>query len=162
MGKADIESDVFRRVMGHFPTGVTVVAARDVDGEPYGLTVNSFASVSLDPPLVLVCIDRRANSHDRLVETGTFTVSVLAANQAHIAARFASTPSRERFKDLPWGISAAGDPVVEDAAAWLECSLRESHEAGDHTILVGRVESVGQRDAEALVFHRGRYRTFAP
>jgi 3-hydroxy-9,10-secoandrosta-1,3,5(10)-triene-9,17-dione monooxygenase reductase component len=162
MGKADIESDVFRRVMGHFPTGVTVVAARDVDGEPYGLTVNSFTSVSLDPPLVLVCIDRQANSHDRLVETRTFAVSVLAANQAHIAARFASAPSWGRFEDLAWGVSPAGDPIVEKAAAWVACSLMESHEAGDHTILVGRVESVGERDADALIFHRGRYRTFAP
>ena len=162
MGKADIESDEFRRVMGHFPTGVTVVAARDANGEPYGLTVNSFTSVSLDPPLVLVCIDREANSHDRLLETSTFTVSVLAAHQGAIAARFASTPSRERFKDLDWGVSSTGDPVVEGAAAWVECSLREVHDAGDHTILLGRVESVGDRDVDALVFYRGLYRMFAP
>jgi flavin reductase (DIM6/NTAB) family NADH-FMN oxidoreductase RutF len=159
MGKADIESRTFRRMMGRFPTGVTVVAARNVDGEPYGLTVNSFTSVSLDPPLVLVCIDRKANSHDPLLASDTFAVSILAAHQADIAARFADAPSDERFHDLPWEAGPNGDPILEGAAAWVACSVWESHGAGDHTILVGRVESLGEGDADALVFHRSRYGT---
>jgi flavin reductase (DIM6/NTAB) family NADH-FMN oxidoreductase RutF len=159
MGNVDIESEAFRRVMGHYPTGVTVVAARDEHGEPYGLTVNSFTSVSLDPPLVLVCIDHAAKSHDPLLAADTFSVSVLAAHQKDIAARFASTPSAERFLDLAWESSPTGDPVLEGAAAWVGCSLWESHDAGDHTILVGRVESMGDRDVAALVFHRSRYGT---
>lgn len=162
MGKADIDKEVFRRVMSHFPTGVTVVAARDGDGEPYGLTVNSFTSVSLDPPLILVCIDHDSSSHDRLLEARTFTVSVLAADQAHIAARFSSTPSAERFRDLVWKGGPTGDPVVEGAAACLACSLRETHTAGDHTIVVGHVEAMDARDVDALVFYRRRYGVVAP
>lgn len=159
MGKADIESGAFRRVMGHYPTGVTVVAARGEDGEPYGLTVNSFTSVSLDPPLVLVCIDHASKSHDRLLAADTFTISVLAAHQADLAVRFAGAPSAERFHDLAWGESPTGDPVLAGAAAWVACSLWEAHGAGDHTILVGKVESMGERDVDALVFHRSRYGT---
>jgi flavin reductase (DIM6/NTAB) family NADH-FMN oxidoreductase RutF len=158
-GEGGIEADVFRRVMGHFPTGVTVVAASDASGEPYGLTVNSFTSVSLDPPLVLVCIDQAANSHDRLLAADGFTVSVLAADQAGIAARFATTPSQQRFRDLTWEWSPRGDPVVKGSAAWLACTLRSWQRAGDHTILVAHVDALGDRDTDGLVFHRGRYGT---
>jgi len=146
-----------RDVMSQFPTGVTVVAAMDSEGRPFGLTVNSFTSVSLDPPLILVCIDRGAASHDPLMAASHFTVNVLASGQSDVADRFATEPARARFEDVPWHESALGAPLVERAAAWLECSRHEVHEGGDHSILVGRVESADSREGPVLLFHRGQY-----
>ena len=145
-----------REVMACHPTGVTVVAVCDRAGEPYGLTVSSFTSVSLDPPLVLVCIGHESSSHDRLVEANSFAVNVLSAGQAAVAARFASGPSTGRFDDLDWAPSPSGDPILAETGAWLDCSLDEVLTAGDHSILLGRVESSGLSDQPALVFHRGR------
>jgi len=145
-----------RDVMACHPTGVTVVAACDQAGEPYGLTVNSFTSVSLDPPLVLVCIGHESSSHDRLVGASGFAVNVLSAGQGAVAARFASEPSAGRFDDLDWAPSPSGDPVLAETVAWLDCTLDEVLTAGDHSILLGRVESSGLSDQPALVFHRGR------
>jgi flavin reductase (DIM6/NTAB) family NADH-FMN oxidoreductase RutF len=152
----------FRQVMGVFPTGVTVVAARGKDGDPCGLTVNSFTSVSLDPPLILVCIDRDSSTHDRLVEVGTFTVSILAAHQTDLATRFAFDPAEARFRDEEWRSEHDGALVPEGAAAWMVCDLDAVHEGGDHSILVGRVRHLGAGDSEALVFYRGRYGTVSP
>jgi len=145
-----------REVMAAYPTGVTIVAACDEHGTPYGLTVNSFTSVSLDPPLVLVCIGHSSSSHDRLVEADGFTVSVLAHDQGGLAMRFASEPSEGRFDEVEWAESPSGDPVLRDAVAWLDCELAEVLRGGDHSILLGRVTSAGSTDRAALVFHRGR------
>ena len=149
----------FRQVMGVFPTGVTVVAALGVDGNPCGLTVNSFTSVSLDPPLVLVCIDRSSSTHDRLVGAPAFTVSILGSHQREMASRFAFDPSEDRFRDGEWRSEPGGALVPEGAAAWVVCDLEAVHEGGDHSILVGRVRSMGAGGAEALVYYRGRYGT---
>lgn len=148
--------------MGRYPTGVTVVTARDPSGVPAGLTVNSFTSVSLDPPLVLVCIDRASNSHDLLVEAGRFRINVLADDQTEVAARFATGPSEERFDGLAWAEQDPGPPRIAGVAAWLDCDLEAVHAGGDHSILVGRVQAVGTTDREALVFHRGAYGVFTP
>ena len=149
----------FRQVMGLFPTGVTVVAARTSDGAPCGLTVSSFTSVSLDPPLVLVCIDRASSTHDSLVQSSAFTVSILAADQTELATRFAYGPSESRFRDEDWRSEPGGGLVPRGAAAWLVCDLHAVHDGGDHSILLGRVRSLGAGSAEALVFYRGRYTT---
>ena len=145
-----------RDVMARYPTGVTIVAACEPGGAPFGLTVNSFTSVSLDPPLVLVCIGHSSSSHDRLVSGRGFAVNVLAADQGDVALRFASEPSHGRFDDVEWGRSPSGDPVLSGAAAWLDCVLDEVLTGGDHSILLGRVESSGLSERPALVFHRGR------
>lgn len=145
-----------REVMAGFPTGVTIVAACDDTGVPYGLTVNSFTSVSLEPPLVLVCIDHSSSSHDRLVTAGTFTVNILSGDQEAVAKRFSSDPSESRFDEVAWRPGPAGDPLLVDGVAWLGCSLDRALGAGDHTILVGRVETAGASDRHALLFHRGR------
>lgn len=147
----------FRQVLGAFPTGVTIVATRDADDAPCGMTVNAFTSVSLQPPLVLVCIQQRASSHDRLLESGSFAVSILARNQAALAARFATDPADVRFLEIDWHEGPTGDPVVDGAAAWMACSLESVHPGGDHSILVGRVEQLRLGDADALVFYRGTY-----
>ena len=159
-GWVNEETDTGRRlrdVMSRFPTGVTVVAAVGPEGRPFGLTVNSFTSVSLDPPLVLVCIDREAASHDPLMASSHFAVNVLASEQPDVADRFAGEPARSRFDDVSWQASALGAPLVEGAAAWLECSRHEVYEVGDHSILVGKVESTGAREGASLLYHRGRY-----
>jgi len=143
--------------MSRFPTGVTVVAAVDGKGMPFGLTVNSFTSVSLDPPLVLVCIDEGAASHDPLMAASHFTVNVLASGQSDVADRFAADPAHTRFDDVPWYESALGTPIIEGAAAWVECSRLEVHRAGDHSILIGRVESSQGGHGSVLLFHQGRY-----
>jgi flavin reductase (DIM6/NTAB) family NADH-FMN oxidoreductase RutF len=143
--------------MGMFPTGVTVVAARNPNGTPLGLTVNSFTSVSLDPPMVLVCIDREASSHDRLVRSDSFAVSILSTVQAPVARTFAQEPSESRFEGVGWATGPTGDPLMEGCAAWVACSLDAVHPAGDHSILVGRVQACGVGRGEALAFYRSRY-----
>lgn len=147
--------------MGRFPTGVTVVAALDPAGAALGLTVNAFTSVSLDPPLVLVCIDRRASSHDPLMSASHFTVNILGADQADVATRFASEPSQGRFDDVAWRPGRTGAPLLEGVTAWLECSRYQVLDGGDHSILVGRVEGVGDQPGPSLVFHRGSFESTA-
>jgi flavin reductase (DIM6/NTAB) family NADH-FMN oxidoreductase RutF len=152
-----VDERSFRKAMGTFPTGVTVVTARAGEDDPVGLTVNAFTSVSLDPPLVLVCIDRASGSHDRIVSAGAFAVNVLSSAQGALARRFASDPASERFTGVPWRSGPGGAPVLEGAVAWLACTLHAAHAAGDHTILVGRVEAVGAGEGEALAFYRGAF-----
>ena len=145
-----------RDVMGSFPTGVTIVAACDDAGQPFGLTVNSFTSVSLDPPLVLVCIGHSSTSHERLVSGSHFCVNVLSDEQGAAAMRFASDPSEGRFDEVAWSPGPSGSPVLEGSVAWLDCALDEVLTGGDHSILLGRVESTFVTGRPALVFHRGR------
>lgn len=156
-GKAEGDPPL-REVMAAYPTGVAVVGTCDRSGLPYGLTVNSFTSVSLEPPLVLVCIGRSSTWHDRLVASPTFAISVLGAHQEVAADRFAREPSDGRFDGLPWTACASGPPVLDGAVAWLECSRHDVVEAGDHSILIGRVERSGVAEGRALLFHRGRLR----
>ena len=145
----------FRTVLSCFPTGVTIVATRGPDGSPVGLTVNSFTSVSLDPPLVLVCINRHANSHDPLLAAPGFTVSILSGAQVDLATRFAMRPSEGRFEGVAWSPAPSGNPVLTGCAAWLDCSIHEVVNAGDHTIILGKTEAAGWTDQPALLFHRG-------
>lgn len=152
------KSRSLREVMSSYPTGVTIVAGCGADGDPYGLTVNSFTSVSLDPPLVLVCIDRNATSHDRLTEAGHFSISILSADQGDIAGRFAREPPKGRFDEVLWCPSSFGDPVIVESVASLDCSLQEVVSGGDHSILIGRVERASTSDRPALMFHYGRFR----
>lgn len=143
--------------MGAFPTGVAVVTARLSGGAPVGLTVNSFTSVSLEPLLVLVCLDHRAASHDAIVESGAFAVNLLPAGAAAVSDAFAAPDREERFKDLPWREAATGSPVLEGALGCLDCRIHQTHVAGDHTIVVGRVLACEVRHEAPLVYHRGRY-----
>jgi flavin reductase (DIM6/NTAB) family NADH-FMN oxidoreductase RutF len=150
---------MLRSVMTCFPTGVTVVATRDPNGGPIGLTVNSFTSVSLDPPLVLVCIDRASQTHDPLLAAGTFAVSILAAGQTDLARRFAARPSAGRFEGVAWVSAPSGSPVLSGSAAWIDCDLHEAIAAGDHTIVLGFARAGAASDAPALLFYRGQMRS---
>jgi flavin reductase (DIM6/NTAB) family NADH-FMN oxidoreductase RutF len=151
------DSRQFREVMSRFPTGVTVVSARASGPAFWGLTVNSFTSVSLDPPLILVCIDRESASHDKLVAAETFAVSVLAEDQADIATRFAAEPAETRFEQVAWHEASRGSPVLDGAAAWLECASSGVMPGGDHSIVLGRVIASGASDNRALLFFKGDY-----
>lgn len=150
-----------RRVLGAFVTGVTVVTATDGAGRPRGLTVNSFTSVSLDPPLVLVCIDRSSSSHDALVKTRHFGISILSEEQRALATRFA-TRSEDKFADVATSWSREGTPLLPGAAAWLECRLHDQSVMGDHTILIGRVVDLGVESMRPLAYCSGSFISLAP
>ena len=149
-----------RRTLARFTTGVTVVTTGG--HEPQAMTVNSFTSVSLTPPLVLICVNRRARLHGAVLRTKAFAVSVLGAQQRDIARHFADSqrPSGSaQFTAGDWAVSAGMRlPVLNGAIAWLECALEEAHPGGDHTIMIGRITggSFGD-DHDALIFHSGRF-----
>src|SRR5439155_18939410 len=146
----------FRRVMGHFPTGVVVVAALHRD-QPYGMSVNSFTSVSLEPLLVLFCAAHDSNTWAYLRAVGRFAVSVLGADQED-ACRVFATRGVDRFATLPWSRNGSGQPVLDDAIAWLDCVIADVVPAGDHDIVLGRVLNMRERgDGRPLVFHRGAF-----
>ena len=147
----------FRRVLGHFVTGVTVITTRDAGGNPAGLTANAFASVSLDPPLVLVCVDRDSDTHDLIAQSGSFAVNVLAAGQEVIARRFAEDDRERRFEGIRWREQSTGAPVFDDVLAWIDCRVHAVTDGGDHTIYIGAVLAADSRDGPPLLFYRGAY-----
>lgn len=150
----------FRQALGSFLTGVTVVTTRNAAGEMRGFTANSFSSVSLDPPLILVCIAKTASSYPVFSAADNFAVSILAAAQKDVSALFASK-SPDKFAGADWHLGPAGSPVISGAAAWFDCSRHEVVEAGDHVIVIGRVEGFGSADAAPLGYCRGAYVDFA-
>lgn len=144
----------FRDVVGAFPTGVTVVTAPG----PAGLTTNAFSSVSLDPPLVLVCFDNGSRTLAAVRACGRFAVNVLRAGQEELAAVFASKRvAEEKFAAVTHTVEH-GVPVLDDALAWLACDVVELVDAGDHTIGIGRVYALEASDGDPLLFFRGAYR----
>jgi flavin reductase (DIM6/NTAB) family NADH-FMN oxidoreductase RutF len=158
-----LTSREFRRACGHFLSGVTVVTARAADGSPVGITVNSFTSVSLDPPLILVCVDKRSGSFAVLAEGARCAVHVLRRDQNDVSSRFATRmPGSEKRAEVPWRESTHGVPILRSCVTLFECTVVASHPAGDHAVVVGRVERVDVRDAdEPLGFYRGEYVTVA-
>jgi flavin reductase (DIM6/NTAB) family NADH-FMN oxidoreductase RutF len=152
-----IDKQEFRRVLSHFAAGVTIVTTVGNDGKPYGLTATAFTSVSLEPPLVLVCIDRRAESHPHFHHSGVFAVNFLAAEHEDLSRRFALSGG-DKFDGLALRDGLTGAPLLAGALASLECRTVHTIEAGDHTIFVGQVEGAAARDGEPLLYHRGAYR----
>jgi len=153
--QGSVENASLREVMSSYPTGVTIVAACDATGAPYGLTVNSFSSLSLDPPLVLVCIGRSSSCHDRLSTASHFAVNMLSSEQGPLARRFADDPPEGRFHGVKWVRGDSGVPRLDGTVAHLECARYEVMTVGEHSILVGRVEHSVVCDRTALLFHRG-------
>jgi len=153
-----VSEEKFREVMGHFATGVTVVASRDQQGKPVGLTVNAFTSVSLDPPLVLICIHRDADARVPLIEAGHFGISILTTEQAELALRFSRDHPEIRFRDLALLEGPLGSPIVPEALAWLQCRVEYVYPGGDHFIVVGEVTECGSGEGKALLFFRGDLR----
>lgn len=151
----------FRRVLGHFPTGVTVVAAAP-DGRPAGMTVGSFFSISLDPPLVGFCVGVGSSSWPEIEPAGVFAVSVLGADQSDVSNHFARTTG-DRFDGVAWRAGATGSPVLEEALAHIECATEQVVDAGDHLIVIGRVVDLDvDRDGAPLLFFKGGYGRFEP
>lgn len=152
----------FRQVVGRFATGVTVVTTRS-DGVPHGMTVNAFASVSLDPLLILVCVDRSASLHPMLAASGVFAVTVLGGGQERESMFFASPErpgGRDQFAGIAWhDAPVTGSPVLSGGLAYLDCRLVEVLPGGDHSVFLAEVVDAGTlRDGDPLVFYQSRYR----
>jgi flavin reductase (DIM6/NTAB) family NADH-FMN oxidoreductase RutF len=148
----------FRAACSLFPTGVTVVTRRLADGRPYGMTVSSFTSVSLDPPLVLVCIDRKAAFLHHVQDHMPFAVNVLNEHQQHLASRFADREEEDRFAGVDWKAGPSGIPLLGGAVTSFICTLDRSVEAGDHLILIGAVRDIDRQDGRSLVWCERGYR----
>jgi len=152
----------WRAAMGSFVTGVTVVTSW-VDGAPFGSTVSAFASVSLEPPLLLVCLDLKNPMCAAIPACGVFGVNILGQDGTELARRFAFTPEPERFVGLDYGAVDAGAPQIAAAPVFIDCALHEAVTAGDHLVLVGRGLRTEVRESEPpLVYHRGKLHRLPP
>ncbi|MDQ2874891.1 MAG: flavin reductase family protein [Actinomycetota bacterium] len=152
----------FRRVLGQYPTGVSVVTGIAPDETPAGLAVGSFTSVSLDPPLVAFLPDRGSSSWPKIHAAGSFCVNILAEDQEPVCRAFASKAA-DKFAGLGWRTAGSGAPILDDAVAWVDCDLETVHEAGDHLIVIGRVRDLDVvRPTLPLLFFQGGYGRFSP
>jgi flavin reductase (DIM6/NTAB) family NADH-FMN oxidoreductase RutF len=155
-----LDPSVLRRVMGHFATGVTIVTTRDRAGTVYGLTANAVTSVSLVPPLLLICIDRKAETFAHFYDSKAFVVNILADHQAELSTRFAKSGG-DKFVGVPHRPGRLGVPILAGVLGAIECRIVATHEAGDHVIHLGEVEHAESHDGRPLLFFQGRYRTMA-
>ncbi|MBM3570620.1 MAG: flavin reductase family protein [Alphaproteobacteria bacterium] len=147
----------FRDALGCFATGVTIAATLARDGRPEGLTINSFASVSLDPPLVLFSLDRKARCLDSFQLAHGFAISVLRDDQVELSRAFAARGGPD-WNAVAWSRWGQGSPVLRDALAALDCQVHARYDGGDHVILVGKVIKLQHGEGQPLLFYRGRYR----
>jgi flavin reductase (DIM6/NTAB) family NADH-FMN oxidoreductase RutF len=152
-----LDQDEFRSVLGRFATGVTVVTVADKSGRDFGITVTAFSSLSLDPPLVLICIDHDASILPAIAEASHFVVNVLAAHQEAIARRFSVPDAEQRFDGLGFTRGQSGTALLEDVLASIECRVAQSVVSGDHTIFIGEVEAASVRQDTPLLYYRGGY-----
>lgn len=153
---AAIDTDDYRRALSRFATGVTVVTALDADGNKTGITVSSFNSVSLDPPLILWSVGFESMSFDVFTTTRFFAVHVLAGHQRELSDRFAAR-NTDKFRDLDCSEGIGGVPILPDYAACFECSTEHVYPGGDHKIIVGRVHRFDYRDADSLIIWRSEF-----
>jgi len=152
---------LLRHCLSQFATGVTVVTCKDDQARPCGITANSFSSVSLDPPLVLWNIAKSSNSVDAFLTAKHFAFHILSAAQEHLSQHFART-DHTRFERIEFEESADDVPILPGCIAVLHCSIRETHDCGDHHIIIGRVDSFDVAGGDPLLFFRSAYRTIAP
>ena len=156
-----LNSAEFRKAMGCFATGVTIITV-DLEGEVHGMTANAFSSVSLDPPLVLVCVDSRTKTHTHMHSKKRFGINVLCDDQRAISEYYARPARTHEHAEAEAGArfdrTAHGTPKLQGAMAFLECRLYSVEDAGDHSIFIAEVEDVMVREGEPLLFHRGKYR----
>ena len=151
-----VTPDEFRSVLGRFPSGVTVVTTKGGNGSDEGMTVSAFCSVSLDPPLVLICIEKNASAYAALTTASGFVVNVLSAAQEQIARRFAIVDI-DRFEGVGYSRSQNGFAVLDDVLGVIECATLAKHDAGDHTIIVGEVDAARALSGTPLLYYRGGY-----
>lgn len=152
-----VDAGLFRRVCGRFATGVTVVTTTSPEGRPRGLTVNSFTSVSLDPPLVLVSIDAKNQVLPRFLDGTAFAINILSGEQQELSRRF-SAALEDRFEGVAWNPGEWGAPILDGAIACFECHLQNAVAAGDHTVLIAAVKKLRLAGGEPLVFYDSGYR----
>ena len=151
-----IDEADFKRAMSHFASGVTIVTTEH-DGRRFGMTVASFASLSLRPPLVLVCIEHSVKTHDAIAAAGKFGISILGATQADVSNRFASR-IEDKFEGIEVSRGASGVPLIAGALTTIECEVRDKLPGGDHTIFVGEVVAITTAEGAPLVYFRSGYR----
>ncbi|MBI3301017.1 MAG: flavin reductase family protein [Deltaproteobacteria bacterium] len=151
-----IDSRELRNIMGHFATGVTVVTTRDKTGKPFGLTANAFSSLSLDPPLALICVDKTVDCYACFEETKVFVINFLSEDQEHLSRRFA-TKGIEKFEGVEYRLAECGVPLLVGALGYLECKLINGYEGGDHTIYVGEIQRAAASGDRPLLFFKGKY-----
>jgi flavin reductase (DIM6/NTAB) family NADH-FMN oxidoreductase RutF/DNA-binding IclR family transcriptional regulator len=157
-----VEPHRFREVLGHLPTGVVVITALDESGAPLGMTIGSFSSASLDPPLVAFFPDRASASFRAIRQASSFCVNILSAQQEAICRTFALRGG-DKFRDVTWTPCPSGAPVIDGVVAWIDCEQEAIHEAGDHYVVLGRVRDLGvATPAVPLLFFQGGYGGFAP
>ncbi len=163
-------SQQFRNTMSHFASGVTVVTTLAKDGTYHGITVSSFTSVSLNPPLVLICIDKNAAAHHILPEFGFFCVNFLHEGQVNLSNRFAGRDPERSFDDIPLYTSATGAPVFAEALGFVDCRIVNTYDGGDHTIYLGEVLQLGTADptlkdgqeSSPLIYYKSAYHSLKP
>ena len=155
-----VSSADFRAALSRFASGVTVVTTKDAAGKTFGITVSAFCSVSLEPPLVLICIEKTTGSHHAFEESGRFTVNILTDEQAPFSEHFA-TLVEDKFASVDHAVDEHGVPLLPSSLAMLQCSLFKTLDGGDHSIFLGLVEHVIVRDASPLVYFKSGYRTIA-
>ena len=153
-----IDPDTFRAVLGRFASGVTVVTTRDAAGRDHGITASAFSSLSLTPPLVLICIDRSASVHPVLREARHFVVNMLSSTQEALSRRFAGHDPN-RFDGVGYQRGSTGVAVLDDVLAYVECRMARHYDEGDHTIFIGEVEAADTGSARPLLYCRGGYAT---
>lgn len=151
-----LDPDAFRAVLGRFATGVTIVTATDAQGVDHGMTVSAFSSLSLEPPLVLICIEHSASMHALLMETSHFAINILSDAQEKTARRFAETGA-QRFTGVGFTRGDRNLPILNDVLAYVECRRIAVHEGGDHSIIVGETETAIVRDGKPLLYYRGGF-----
>jgi flavin reductase (DIM6/NTAB) family NADH-FMN oxidoreductase RutF len=155
---SDVAED-FRTVMRRFPTGVTVVTT-SLDGALKGFTANAFSSVSADPPMVLICVNRQSRSHPVIAQAGRFCVNILRLDQQEIAERFATRETVDPFATIPFSLAATGSPVLDGVLGYFDCELAEEHSAGTHTIFIGNVVACASHQGAPLGYFDAAYRDF--
>ncbi len=153
-----ISNEEFRAALGRFASGVTVITTRDADGDLHGITVSAFSSVSMEPPLVLICIEKTTGSHHAFIESKRFTANILNSEQGDVSDQFAFR-HEDKFDGVEYRLGAGGVPLIANCLANLECRVVSEYDGGDHTIFVGEVESAATADADPLVYWMGQYRT---
>jgi flavin reductase (DIM6/NTAB) family NADH-FMN oxidoreductase RutF len=156
-----IDAAHFRNVLGHFPTGVTVITAMH-EASPIGMAIGSFASVSLDPPLVLFCPQKTSSSWPHIEASGAFCANILSSEQEDLC-RVMASKAADKFEGVGWRKAESGSPVLADVLGWIDCTIEGVHDEGDHFVVIGRVlELDAANSGLPLIFYRGGYGGFAP
>ena len=152
-----IEKNELRQVMGHFATGVTIITTLTKAGQMHGLTANAFTSVSLEPPLLLISVDKKAESWPAFEESRVFTINILADDQEGLSRKFAVSGGN-KFEGVAYRIGANGVPILDGTLAYIECTLYAAYDGGDHSIYLGEIQQAEIHEGKPLVFYRGGYR----